>query len=106
MRANKGGQIIQISSIVGRVRAAPGMAAYSSAKWAVEGFSEVLQTEVANFGIRPIVAEPSGLRTDWAGASITEAPCLPNYVNTVGRANDLLTGSTVGRLEIRLGQLS
>jgi NAD(P)-dependent dehydrogenase (short-subunit alcohol dehydrogenase family) len=89
MRGNNGGQIIQISSIVGRVGASPGMAAYTSAKWAVEGFSEVLQAEVAEFGIRVIVVEPGGLRTDWAGASMTTEPYPPVYVNTVGRANDM-----------------
>jgi NAD(P)-dependent dehydrogenase (short-subunit alcohol dehydrogenase family) len=88
MRANNGGQIIQISSIVGRVGAWPGLAAYSCAKWAVEGFSEVLQAEVAEFGIRIIVVEPGGLRTDWAGASMTTAPCPPEYADTVGRANE------------------
>ena len=41
LRAQRSGHIIQISSIGGRV-GSPGLAAYQSAKWAVEGFSEVL----------------------------------------------------------------
>jgi NAD(P)-dependent dehydrogenase (short-subunit alcohol dehydrogenase family) len=97
MRANDGGQIIQISSIVGRIGARPGMAAYSCAKWAVEAFSEVLNAEVAEFGIRTIVVEPGGLRTDWAGASMIAAPCPPEYANTVGRANDARKNEIDGR---------
>jgi len=41
MRRQRAGRILQFSSIGGRT-GAPGLAAYQSAKWAVEGFSEVL----------------------------------------------------------------
>jgi NAD(P)-dependent dehydrogenase (short-subunit alcohol dehydrogenase family) len=45
MREQRSGRIIQISSVGGRV-GAPGRAAYSAAKWGVEGFSEVLAREM------------------------------------------------------------
>ncbi|MBM2618965.1 SDR family NAD(P)-dependent oxidoreductase [Actinoplanes sp. LDG1-06] len=70
MRAQGGGHIIQVSSVGGRV-GMPGLGAYQSAKWAVGGFSEVLAKEVAPFGIRVTVAEPGGMRTEWAGSSMT-----------------------------------
>ncbi|PMS17020.1 short-chain dehydrogenase/reductase [Trinickia dabaoshanensis] len=70
MRAQGSGHIIQISSVGGRV-GGPGLSAYQSAKWAVGGFSEVLAKEVRGFGIRVTVAEPGGMRTHWAGASMT-----------------------------------
>ncbi|MBD9450412.1 MULTISPECIES: SDR family NAD(P)-dependent oxidoreductase [unclassified Rhizobium] len=69
MRAQGAGHIIQISSVGGRV-GGPGLGAYQAAKWAVGGFSEVLAKEVASFGIKVTVAEPGGMRTNWAGSSM------------------------------------
>ncbi|MFF5081209.1 oxidoreductase [Actinoplanes sp. NPDC000266] len=69
MREQGEGHIIQISSVGGRVGSI-GLGGYQSAKWAVGGFSEVLAKEVAPFGIRITVAEPGGMRTDWAGDSM------------------------------------
>jgi NAD(P)-dependent dehydrogenase (short-subunit alcohol dehydrogenase family) len=73
LRTQRSGHIIQISSIGGRV-GSPGLAAYQSAKWAVEGFSEVLSKEVAPLGIKVTIVEPGGFRTDWAGSSMTIHP--------------------------------
>ena len=74
LREQRSGHLIQISSIGGRI-GSPGMAAYQSAKWAVEGFSEVLAKEVAPLGIKVTIVEPGGFRTDWAGTSMTvQAP--------------------------------
>ncbi|KUL27013.1 oxidoreductase [Actinoplanes awajinensis] len=78
IRAQGGGRIIQISSVGGRV-GMPGLGAYQAAKWAVGGFSEVLAKEVAPFGIRVTVAEPGGMRTDWAGASMATHPVSDAY---------------------------
>ncbi|GLZ60505.1 short-chain dehydrogenase/reductase [Micromonospora sp. NBRC 107095] len=69
MREQGSGHIIQISSVGGRV-GGPGLGAYQAAKWAVGGFSEVLAKEVASFGIKVTVAEPGGMRTNWAGSSM------------------------------------
>lgn len=70
LRRQRAGHIIQFSSIGGRI-GVPGMGAYQSAKWAVEGFSEVLAKEVAAFGIKVTLVEPGGFRTDWGGPSMT-----------------------------------
>ena len=78
MRAQGAGRVIQISSVGGRV-GGPGLGAYQSAKWAVGGFSEVLSREVAPLGIRVTVAEPGGMRTDWAGTSMSEHPISDAY---------------------------
>jgi NAD(P)-dependent dehydrogenase (short-subunit alcohol dehydrogenase family) len=83
MRAQRDGHIIQISSIGGR-GGSPGLAAYQSAKWAVEGFSEVLSKEVGPLGIRVTLVEPGGFRTDWAGASMRVDPVSDAYGPTVG----------------------
>ncbi|BBH69834.1 short-chain dehydrogenase/reductase [Actinoplanes sp. OR16] len=78
MRAQGAGHIIQVSSVGGRV-GGPGLGAYQSAKWAVGGFSEVLAKEVAGFGIKVTIAEPGGMRTDWAGTSMAEHPVSDAY---------------------------
>lgn len=77
------GHIIQISSVGGRT-GAPGLGAYQTAKWAVEGFSEVLFKEIAPLGIKVTIVEPGGFRTDWAGASMQHVEPGENYKSTVG----------------------
>src|SRR6202012_1987931 len=46
---------------------------YHASKWALEGFSETLRQEVEPFGIKLLMVEPSGFRTDWAGSSMDRA---------------------------------
>jgi NAD(P)-dependent dehydrogenase (short-subunit alcohol dehydrogenase family) len=63
------------------------MGAYQTAKFAVEGFSEVLSNEVKPFGVTVTIVEPGAFRTDWGGSSMTIAPVLPDYDSTVGAMN-------------------
>jgi NAD(P)-dependent dehydrogenase (short-subunit alcohol dehydrogenase family) len=84
MREQKSGHIIQISSIGGRI-GPPGRGAYSAAKWAVEGFSEVLAKEVQSLGIKVTLLEPGAFRTDFAGASTSINEFRPEYKDTVGK---------------------
>jgi NAD(P)-dependent dehydrogenase (short-subunit alcohol dehydrogenase family) len=83
LREQRSGHIIQISSIGGRL-GAPGLSAYQSAKWAVEGFSEVLSKEVGPLGIKVTIIEPGGFRTDWAGSSMRVEEVREEYQSTVG----------------------
>lgn len=91
LRRQRSGHIIQFSSIGGRI-GVPGMAAYQGAKWAVEGFSEVLAKEVAAFGIHVTLVEPGGFRTDWAGPSMTIYPPRADseYAPILGPMIDLM----------------
>ena len=61
------------------------MGAYQTAKYAVEGFSQVLSNEVAPFGVTVTIIEPGAFRTDWGGTSMTLAPVDPD--STVGAMN-------------------
>jgi NAD(P)-dependent dehydrogenase (short-subunit alcohol dehydrogenase family) len=63
------------------------MGAYQTAKYAVEGFSQVLSNEVAPFGVKVTIIEPGAFRTDWGGSSMTLAPVDPDYDSTVGAMN-------------------
>lgn len=85
MRAQRNGHIIQLSSVGGRI-GAPGRAAYSAAKWGVEGFSEALSLEMAAIGVKVTVVEPGGFRTDFAGASTVLKEGRPEYDGVVGAA--------------------
>jgi NAD(P)-dependent dehydrogenase (short-subunit alcohol dehydrogenase family) len=83
LRAQRSGHVIQISSVGGRTVAA-GLGPYQTAKWAVEGFSGVLQREVAPLGIHVTIIEPGGFSTDWGGSSMTLHDVRDDYAETVG----------------------
>lgn len=87
LRAQRSGVFVQFSSIGGRVGGTPGMGAYQTAKFAVEGFSEVLASEVAPFGVKVVIVEPGAFRTDWQGSSMQLHPVGPDYEQTVGAIN-------------------
>ena len=63
------------------------MGAYQAAKFAVEGFSEVLANEVKPFGVRVIIIEPGAFRTDWQGSSMRLHQVGPDYEQSVGEIN-------------------
>jgi NAD(P)-dependent dehydrogenase (short-subunit alcohol dehydrogenase family) len=84
LRGQRSGTFVQLSSVGGRVGGTPGLGAYQAAKFAVEGFSEVLASEVAPFGVRVIIVEPGALRTDWQGASMERHDVGADYEQTVG----------------------
>ena len=66
------------------------MGAYQTAKFAVEGFSEVLSNEVKPLGIKVTIIEPGAFRTDWGGASMRRNPVGDDYDQTVGAMNRFL----------------
>jgi len=72
-----GGAIIQVSSLAG-VGALPGNSMYAASKWALEGMSEALRQEVKDFGIRVVILQPAGIRTD-IGHGVRQSRPLPAY---------------------------
>jgi len=64
MRAQRAGTIVQMSSQAGRM-SFPGVSTYAASKFALEGWSESLAGEVAPFGIRVLLVEPSRFRTSF-----------------------------------------
>jgi short-subunit dehydrogenase len=69
MRAARSGCIINIASVGGHL-AFPLYSLYHATKWAVEGYSESLQYELAQIGIRVKVVEPGPIATDFYGRSM------------------------------------
>lgn len=78
MRDQKAGHIIQVSSFLG-LATLPVLGLYNASKFAVEGLSETLASEVGNFGIKVTLIEPNGFATDWAAASATHATSMQEY---------------------------
>ena len=90
MRARRRGVIVNMSSI-GGLRAFPALGYYNATKFAVEGLSDALRQEVEPLGIKVMVVEPSGFRTDWAGRSASESPeHIDDYLASAGAARENL----------------
>lgn len=68
MRKQKSGLIINFSSI-GGLYSFPTLSFYHGTKYAVEGITESIAKETESLGIKTMLIEPSGFRTDWAGRS-------------------------------------
>lgn len=62
------GTIIQVASMGGRLTF-PLYSIYHASKWAVEGFSESLQYELGQHGIRVKIIEPGVIHTEFYGSS-------------------------------------
>jgi NAD(P)-dependent dehydrogenase (short-subunit alcohol dehydrogenase family) len=86
LREQGSGWIVQVSSI-GGLAAFPLTGIYHASKWALEGFSETLRHEVEPFGIKVLMVEPSGFRTDWAGSSMDRAKPIDAYqeIDTIAK---------------------
>ena len=94
MRARHSGHIVNISSI-GGLRGSPSVGYYNATKFAVEGLSEALSQEVAPLGIKLLIVEPSGFRTDWAGRSAGEtANRIADYDATSGKRARMIRNSS------------
>jgi NAD(P)-dependent dehydrogenase (short-subunit alcohol dehydrogenase family) len=78
LREQGSGHILQVSSI-GGISAFPMLGAYHASKWALEGFSQSLAGEVADFGIHVTLIEPGGFATDWSGPSAVRSAEHPAY---------------------------
>jgi NADP-dependent 3-hydroxy acid dehydrogenase YdfG len=84
MRKRRQGFVVNVSSI-GGLRSFPAIGYYNASKFAVEGLSEALWQEVEPLGIRVMLVEPSGFRTDWAGRSADESKHqIADYAATAG----------------------
>jgi NAD(P)-dependent dehydrogenase (short-subunit alcohol dehydrogenase family) len=84
MRTRRQGHIVNLSSVSG-FQGYPGTAFYAGSKFAIEGVSESIATELKPLGISVTIVEPSEFRTEFAGRSArVPKSCLPDYAPTVG----------------------
>ncbi|TVT15506.1 SDR family oxidoreductase, partial [Amycolatopsis rhizosphaerae] len=73
LREQKSGHVVNVSSILG-LTAMPGWALYCAGKFALEGLSEALAAEVADFDVKVTIVEPGYFRTDFL---TTDSLALP-----------------------------
>lgn len=67
MRQQRQGSIINVSSVAGLI-GMPMLSLYSASKFAVEGLTESLSHELAEFGIRVHLIEPGAFKTGFSSA--------------------------------------
>jgi NAD(P)-dependent dehydrogenase (short-subunit alcohol dehydrogenase family) len=88
LREQGSGHILQVSSI-GGISAFPNLGMYHASKWALEGMSQALAQEVADFGIKVTLIEPAGYATDWSGSSARHSAANPAYDGVREKAQQL-----------------
>ncbi|WP_241564069.1 SDR family NAD(P)-dependent oxidoreductase [Nonomuraea polychroma] len=79
MRAQGRGRIINLSSVVGFLPS-PYMAVYAASKHAIEGYSESLDHEVREYGVRALLVEPAYTSTGFGPTARTRGSCTRNAV--------------------------
>lgn len=104
MREQGHGHIVQLSSVLGLVTL-PVLGLYNASKFAVEGLSETLATEMKSFGIHVTLVEPNGFSTDWAGASAYHTRAMPEYDGVKAAFQAGLTESSFGKPEATAGAI-
>jgi NAD(P)-dependent dehydrogenase (short-subunit alcohol dehydrogenase family) len=78
MRAHGGGRIVNVSSVLGFVPA-PFMAVYAATKHAIEGYSESLDHEVRQYGVRVLLIQPGYTKTGFEANAMGPDSPLPVY---------------------------
>jgi NAD(P)-dependent dehydrogenase (short-subunit alcohol dehydrogenase family) len=66
MRQRHDGYIVNVSSMGGKIWEPLG-SWYHASKFAVEGLSDSLRVEVAEFGIKVVIIQPGTIRSEWSG---------------------------------------
>jgi NAD(P)-dependent dehydrogenase (short-subunit alcohol dehydrogenase family) len=65
MRTQRDGYIVNVSSMGGTIWEPLG-SWYHASKFAVEGLSDSLRVEVAEFGIKVVIIQPGSIRSEWS----------------------------------------
>lgn len=92
MRTQGHGRIVNVSSVLGFIPA-PFMAAYAASKHAVEGYSESLDHEVREYGVRVVLVQPAYTRTTFDASLIRPDTPLPIYADQRRTADDVMAAA-------------
>ena len=92
MRQQEHGLIINFSSI-GGIIGLPYQGYYSASKFAIEGYSEALATEVNRFGIKVTLIEPGDFATNFTTSRINSTITMENsdYKDSFNRSLYIIT---------------
>ena len=103
MRAQRDGYIVNISSMGGKIWEPLG-SWYHASKFAVEGLSDSLRVEVAEFGIKVVIIEPGTIRSEWSGLAAQNLEATSANTPYAGQAKLVGAGlRAVDRLPIASG---
>jgi len=92
MRERRSGRIVNVSSVVGLIPV-PFMALYVSSKHALEGYSESLDHEVREHGVRVVLVEPAFTKTSFeANVAAADEP-LAAYARRLETARSVLAAA-------------
>lgn len=91
MRAQRSGLVVTVSS-TGGLAGAEGGSVYCATKHALEGWSESLRIELAQFGIKTMLVEPGFFRTDFLDTSSVAYGdiAIPDYADYSASVRDYL----------------
>jgi NAD(P)-dependent dehydrogenase (short-subunit alcohol dehydrogenase family) len=92
MRKQGNGIIVNISSVGGTVGLFPFTTAYHASKFAIEGFTESLRQELADFNIHIILIEPGSISSNFAMNIKTAKGFDPNKSPYAKMAQQVLQG--------------
>ncbi|WP_322769148.1 oxidoreductase [Frankia sp. Cr1] len=92
MRAQGSGRIINISSVLGFVPA-PYMAVYAATKHAIEGYSESVDHEVREHGVRVLLVQPAYTKTGFDANAVQPDNPLPVYAQQRHIFDELLVAA-------------
>src|SRR5438477_5327196 len=92
MRAQRGGRIVFVSSVLGFLPA-PFMGFYAASKHAIEGYAESLDHEVRGLGIHAILVEPTFMKTLLDRNSAAAAQTIGDYADARARVGASINAS-------------
>lgn len=92
MRGQGSGRVVNISSVLGFLPA-PYMAIYAATKHAVEGYTESIDHEVRQHGIRVLLVEPGYTSTDFEANAAWSDSQIPAYDDQRRTAQKILSAA-------------
>ena len=93
MRTQGQGRIVNISSVAGLVPQ-PHMAVYVASKHALEGYSESVDHEVREYGVRVVLVEPGPTSTTFDAAMVRPDVLIPAYAQQRQTFAEVMADST------------
>lgn len=98
-RERRRGFIVNVTSMGGMITM-PGIGYYCGSKFALQGISEVMRSEMAPFGVHVTTLCPGSFRTDWAGRSMVRTErSITDYdslFDPIRQARQAVSGKQLG----------
>jgi NAD(P)-dependent dehydrogenase (short-subunit alcohol dehydrogenase family) len=103
MREQHDGYIVNVSSMGGKIWEPLG-SWYHASKFAVEGLSDSLRVEVAEFGIKVVIIQPGTIRSEWSGIAADRLEATSAGTPYAGQARIIGAGlRSVDRMPLASG---